>query len=172
MDDGRLTDGQGRTVNFKNTVVIMTSNIGSQFIGDYAEVEYEAMRRRVMEALRGFFRPEFLNRIDEIIIFHQLSRDHIVKIVDLQLDRLRERLNNHAKIDLEVTEEAKRFLAEMGYDPTYGARPLKRVIQRMIENPLSLELLERIFIEGETVVIDFDGNDILFRKGFVQRRVA
>jgi ATP-dependent Clp protease ATP-binding subunit ClpB len=164
MDDGRLTDGQGRTVNFKNTVVIMTSNVGSQFIGDYTEGEYEAMRRRVVEALRDFFRPEFLNRIDEIIIFHQLSRDHIVKIIDLQLDRLKGRLNGHAKVNLEVTEDVKRLLAEAGYDPMYGARPLKRVIQRMIENPLSLELLERKFIEGETVLADVEDGRIVFKK--------
>ncbi|MBI4531627.1 MAG: ATP-dependent chaperone ClpB [Candidatus Latescibacteria bacterium] len=164
MDDGRLTDGQGRTVNFTNTVVIMTSNVGSQFIGDYTEVEYEAMRRRVVESLRDFFRPEFLNRVDEVIIFHQLSRDHIVKIIDLQLDRLKGRLNGHAKVNLEMTEEVKRLLAEAGYDPMYGARPLKRVIQRMIENPLSLELLERKFIEGETVFADVEDGRVVFEK--------
>ncbi len=128
LDDGRLTDGHGRVVNFKNTVVIMTSNIGSQWIRDLAGRDEEEMRRRVLEALNQHFRPEFLNRVDEIIIFHSLSKEDLVQIVDIQLGHLQKRLADH-KITLDVTDEAKRYLAEEGYDPVYGARPLKRVIQ-------------------------------------------
>jgi len=172
LDDGRLTDGQGRTVNFKNTVVIMTSNVGSPFIGDYGEAEYERMRERVMEALRDSFRPEFLNRLDEIIIFHRLDRGRMKEIVEREVGYLRRRLAGHAKVGLEVTEAARMLLAEAGYDPTYGARPLKRTIQRMIENPLALDLLERRFAEGDTVVVDAEGEKIVFRKGAAERKVA
>ncbi len=172
LDDGRLTDGQGRTVNFKNTVVIMTSNAGSAFIGDYGEGDYERMRERVMEALREAFRPEFLNRLDEIIIFHRLDRSRMKEIVERELVHLKRRLMEHAKVELEVTDAARMLLAEAGYDPTYGARPLKRAIQKRIENPLALDLLERKFSEGETVVADAEGEKIVFRKGAMARKVA
>ncbi|MFL6537790.1 MAG: ATP-dependent chaperone ClpB [Chthoniobacterales bacterium] len=151
LDDGRITDGQGRTVDFKNTVIIMTSNIGSQFITD--ESSAAARERSVMDALRGHFRPEFLNRVDEIIIFDRLSDEELKQIVDLQLKRLVKRLENQ-KITLELTDAAKERIAHEGYDPVYGARPLKRAIQREILDPLSLELLEGKVREGQTIRVD------------------
>jgi len=150
LDDGRITDGQGRTVDFKNTVIIMTSNIGSQYI---TEEESRAARERlVMDALRAHFRPEFLNRVDEIIIFDRLTEDDLKKIVEIQLGRLTKRLAQQ-NITLELTEAAKALLAREGYDPVYGARPLKRVIQRDLLNPLSLDILEGKFREGQTVKV-------------------
>src|SRR5213595_1973562 len=150
LDDGRITDGQGRTVDFKNTVIIMTSNIGSQYI---TEEESSAARERlVMDALRAHFRPEFLNRVDEIIIFDRLTEDDLNKIVEIQLGRLTKRLAQQ-NITLELTEAAKALLAQEGYDPVYGARPLKRVIQRDLLNPLSLDILEGKFREGQTVKV-------------------
>ncbi len=151
LDDGRITDGQGRTVDFKNTVIIMTSNIGSQFI---MEEESKANRERlVTEALRQHFRPEFLNRVDEVIIFDRLSDDDLKKIVDIQLSRLTKRLEQQ-KITLELTDRAKSLIAEEGYDPVYGARPLKRAIQREILDPLSMEILEGKVREGQTIRVD------------------
>jgi len=170
LDDGRLTDGQGRTVNFKNTVVIMTSNIGSHLISDFTEDEYDQMRREVMEALRGQLRPEFLNRIDEVIIFHPLTRDQIKQIVELQLERVKKRLFENAGIHLEVSDSAKELLADAGFDPVYGARPLKRVIQRMVENPLSLDILERKFKEGERVLADVHDGKVVFQKQSAAQR--
>ena len=150
LDDGRITDGQGRTVDFKNTVIIMTSNIGSQYI---TEEESSAARERlVMDALRAHFRPEFLNRVDEIIIFDRLTEDDLKKIVEIQLGRLTKRLAQQ-NITLELTEAAKALLAREGYDPVYGARPLKRVIQRDLLNPLSLDILEGKFREGQTIKV-------------------
>ena len=150
LDDGRITDGQGRTVDFKNTVIIMTSNIGSQYI---TEEESRAARERlVMDALRAHFRPEFLNRVDEIIIFDRLTEGDLKKIVEIQLGRLTKRLAQQ-NITLELTEAAKALLAREGYDPVYGARPLKRVIQRDLLNPLSLDILEGKFREGQTVKV-------------------
>jgi ATP-dependent Clp protease ATP-binding subunit ClpB len=151
LDDGRLTDGHGRTVNFKNTVVIMTSNIGSHYI---MELGPEAAEPKVMEALRQHFRPEFLNRIDDIIMFHGLSRSDLARIVDIQLAHLR-RLLAERKITLELTEAAKLHLAEIGYDPTFGARPLKRVIQRELQDPLALRLLQGEFKEGDAIRVDY-----------------
>ena len=145
LDDGRLTDGQGRTVDFRNTVLIMTSNI------------------RSAEAMREHFRPEFLNRIDEIVVFDALSRDQIAEIVDLQLERLRTRLAER-RIELELTDEAKQALADAGWDPAYGARPLKRAIQRLVENPLALRLLEGEFADGDTIRVDAQNGDIVFAK--------
>jgi ATP-dependent Clp protease ATP-binding subunit ClpB len=145
LDDGRLTDGQGRTVDFRNTVIVMTSNI------------------RTAEALRDVFRPEFLNRIDEIVVFHALSRDQLADIVELQLERLRARLAERG-LSLELTDSAKELLAEAGWDPTYGARPLKRAIQRMVENPLALRLLEGEFEEGDTVRVDARDGELVFEK--------
>jgi ATP-dependent Clp protease ATP-binding subunit ClpB len=158
LDDGRLTDGQGRTVDFKNTMIIMTSNLGGQYIQDLGERDYEEMKRRVLEVLRDTFRPEFLNRVDEIVIFHSLSREHIEKIIDIQLEYLRRRLRER-KLSIELTEKAKEFLADKGYDPVYGARPLKRAIQRYIQDPLALQILEGKFSEGDTITVDSDSRN-------------
>jgi ATP-dependent Clp protease ATP-binding subunit ClpB len=163
LDDGRLTDGHGRTVDFRNTVLIMTSNIGSHHI---VELDDEAeIRQRVDEALRAHFKPEFLNRVDETIVFHQLGREHIHRIVDIQLQRV-QKLLAERRIALEVSAEAKDLLAEKGYDPHYGARPLKRVIQRMVQDPLAVRILEGEFPEGSKVVADArPGDDALaFRR--------
>ncbi len=160
LDDGRLTDGKGRTVDFKNTVVIMTSNLGSHFLtGDVTE----GMRRQVTDALREHFRPEFLNRVDEIIFFHALSREHLKQIVDIQLSGLIKRLEER-KIRVELSDTAKEFLVREGYDPNYGARPLKRTIQRRVLDPLALRVLEGDFLEGDTVVVDASGNGLTFEK--------
>jgi ATP-dependent Clp protease ATP-binding subunit ClpB len=162
LDDGRLTDGHGRTVDFRNTVVIMTSNIGSQWIRDLAGEENEArMRERVTEALKTEFLPEFLNRVDEVVIFHPLGREHIKAIVELQLKDLQKRLAER-RLALTLTEAAKQRLADEGYDPVYGARPLRRVIQQRIENPLSLRLLEGDYSEGQTIKVDADGGGFTF----------
>ncbi|MHB1406433.1 MAG: AAA family ATPase, partial [Desulfitobacteriaceae bacterium] len=155
LDDGRLTDGQGRMINFKNTVVILTSNIASPTIQEltHSGAGQEAVRSRVHEELRHYFRPEFLNRLDEIIVFHPLGQEHIGRIVDIQLTLLRRRLVER-KLSLELTEVARVRLAQEGYDPIYGARPLKRVIQQRLQNPLALKLLQGEFREGEQIVVD------------------
>jgi ATP-dependent Clp protease ATP-binding subunit ClpB len=145
LDDGRLTDGHGRTVDFRNTVLIMTSNLRSQ------------------EQMREFFRPEFLNRIDEIVEFEPLTKDQLGEIVELQLARLRERLADRG-IELELTDEAKQVIADAGWDPTYGARPLKRALQRMVENPLALRLLEGEFSDGDTVRVDAAHGELVFER--------
>jgi len=167
LDDGRLTDGKGRTVDFKNTVVIMTSNLGSQYIAERAARDAgatdEDTRRRVLDALREHFRPEFLNRIDEIIFFHALDREHMKQIIDIQLKSLVRRLAER-KIHVELTDAAKEQLVREGYDPTYGARPLKRTIQRRILDPLALRVLEGGFLEGDRVVVDTDGAALTFEK--------
>ncbi|MGB9628585.1 MAG: ATP-dependent chaperone ClpB, partial [Thermodesulfobacteriota bacterium] len=155
LDDGRLTDGHGRTVDFKNTVVIMTSNIGSQWIMDLGEKDYEEMKRRVMEAVRANFKPEFLNRIDELIIFHSLGLEEIKAIVEIQVKKLEQRLLER-RIQLKMTEKAKEWLAKEGFDPAYGARPLKRVIQKEIQDRLALKILEGKFKEGDTITVDLD----------------
>lgn len=162
LDEGRLTDGKGRTVNFKNTVVIMTSNIGSQWINEPG-LSREEMRERVMEALRQRFRPEFLNRVDEIILFHALTREHLGQIVDIQVRRL-EKLLEGRQIRLRVTEAARQALADEGFDPVYGARPLKRTIQRRIQDPLAMALLEGQFKDGDTVVVDYIAGEYVFRR--------
>jgi ATP-dependent Clp protease ATP-binding subunit ClpB len=156
LDDGRLTDSQGRTVDFRNSVVIMTSNVGSTFILEHARGDWALVETQVMASLRQQFKPEFLNRIDDIIIFHPLSTEQIEKIVDLQLKRL-DRLLADRKITLEVTPDAKRLLAEEGYDPAFGARPLKRSIQRLIQNPLAMAVLEGKFGDGDVIVARPDG---------------
>jgi ATP-dependent Clp protease ATP-binding subunit ClpB len=163
LDDGRLTDGQGRTVDFKNTVIIMTSNIGSEWIKELGPKDEAEMRRRVMEALRQSFRPEFLNRVDEVIIFHALDLEQILKIVDIQVNQVKKRLAER-KIDLELTPMAKEFLAREGFDPVYGARPLKRTIQRQVLDPLALEILEGRFKEGDKVIVDVAEGQIMFGK--------
>ncbi|OPX25446.1 MAG: hypothetical protein B1H02_01510 [Candidatus Latescibacteria bacterium 4484_107] len=165
LDDGRLTDGQGRTINFKHSVVIMTSNLGSPIIQEFGGTDQEEMRRRVMELLRQSFRPEFLNRLDDIIVFHTLSRSQIEEIVRMQVKLLAQRVEERAKVRLEMSDEALALLTEWGFDPVYGARPLKRVIQRQVENPMAMALLEREFAEGETVVVDAQGKELVFRKG-------
>ncbi len=165
LDDGRLTDAQGRTVNFQNTIVIMTSNLGSEHVlpefvattgvVDLAErdIARRRMRDRVMEAVRGHFRPELLNRIDEVVIFNPLSQEQIKQIVDIQLRGLRERLAER-KIELVLTDAAKELLAVEGFDPVYGARPLKRAIQQHVVQPLALRLLRGEFLDGATIVVD------------------
>ncbi len=160
LDDGRITDGQGRTVDFKNTVIIMTSNIGSQFITE--EESREARSRLVTDALRQHFRPEFLNRVDEIIIFDRLSEDDLKKIVEIQLGRLTKRLEQQ-KITLDLSDSAKELLAREGYDPVYGARPLRRTIQKEILDPLSLDILEGKFHEGQRIRVDAKDGALEFR---------
>ena len=164
LEDGRMTDGQGRTVDFKNTVIIMTSNLGSQYIHDLASRDRKEMERLVTAALRDAFKPEFLNRVDETIIFNNLGREEIKSIVEIQLKRLRQNLASR-KLALEITDRAKAFIAEKGYDPVYGARPLKRTIQRLIQDPLAVKILEGEFKEGERVTIDADGEGLLFGHG-------
>ncbi len=162
LDDGRITDGQGRTVDFKNTVIIMTSNIGSQYILEEDQTQ-EARERLVMDALRGHFRPEFLNRVDEIIIFDRLSEDDLKKIVDIQLRHLLKRLEQQ-KITLDLSDSAKSYLAREGYDPIYGARPLRRVIQKQILDPLSIDILGGKVREGQTVGVDMKDGKLVFKQ--------
>jgi ATP-dependent Clp protease ATP-binding subunit ClpB len=170
LDDGRLTDGKGRTIDFKNTVVIMTSNLGSQYIAHESHESggqlSEGTRRQVMDALREHFRPEFLNRIDEVIFFHPLGREHMTAIIDIQARGLLRRLEDR-KIHVELTGEARAFLVEEGYDPTYGARPLKRTIQRRVLDPLAMRVLEGEFTEGDRIVIDARDGGLDFRKAAV-----
>jgi ATP-dependent Clp protease ATP-binding subunit ClpB len=159
LDDGRLTDGQGRTVDFKNTIVIMTSNIGSHRIlgyrGAFAGEGYERMKEAVLDEMRQHFRPEFLNRVDEVIVFHALTEDNLKQIVDIQLSRLRQRLAER-HIQIELTDEAKTHLVQTGYDPTYGARPLKRTLQKEIETPLGRLILQGKVRDGQTILVEYD----------------
>jgi ATP-dependent Clp protease ATP-binding subunit ClpB len=161
LDDGRMTDGHGRTVDFKNTIIIMTSNVGSQWIQELAASSREEMEERVTEALRASFKPEFLNRIDEIIIFHNLTKEQIGDIVDIQMKRLESRLAE-MNMELVLSDNARAFLAEKGFDLIYGARPLKRTIQRYIENPLSMEILQGSISEGTKLEADVEGDRIVF----------
>lgn len=168
LDDGRLTDGHGRTVDFRNAIIIMTSNLGSSRL--QGAIKEEVARQIVMDTLREHFRPEFLNRIDEIIIFRSLTMENLKKIVDIQIEYLKKRLVER-KIEIELTDGAKETLAEIGYDPVYGARPLKRTIQRTIENPLATEVLKGNFKEGDTIVVDVNkNNEFTFTKG--QKKAA
>jgi ATP-dependent Clp protease ATP-binding subunit ClpB len=164
LEDGRMTDGQGRTVDFKNTVIIMTSNLGSQYIQELGAKDRKEMERLVTSALRESFKPEFLNRIDETIIFNNLGRDQIAAIVDIQLKRLRKNLASR-KITLELTDAAKALIAEKGYDPAYGARPLKRTIQRLIQDPLAVKILGGEFKEGDPIKVDAAGDELSFSRG-------
>jgi ATP-dependent Clp protease ATP-binding subunit ClpB len=164
LDDGRLTDSHGRTVNFTNTVIIMTSNIASQDIQELSGRDEAALRAKMMAALRVNFRPEFLNRIDDIVVFHSLAPEQLRAIVDIQLTRLRERLEEK-RIRLQLTDAAKDLLAREGYDPVFGARPLKRVIQRDLLNPLSIRLLDGTCKEGDTVAIDVKDGALHFAAG-------
>ena len=163
LDDGRLTDGHGRTVSFKNTVVIMTSNVGTEFLNGRETQTDEQRRELVMAALRQHFRPEFLNRVDEIIVFHGLDREHLKQIVDIQVQRLK-RLLADRQLDIELTDAAKALLAEEGYDPAFGARPLKRVIQRQVQDPLALKVLQGEFGEGDRVRVDARDGRLIFER--------
>ncbi|HEY9780600.1 MAG TPA: ATP-dependent chaperone ClpB [Leptolyngbyaceae cyanobacterium] len=165
LDDGRVTDSQGHTVDFKNTIIIMTSNIGSQYILDVAgdDSRYDEMRSRVMEAMRNNFRPEFLNRIDEIIIFHALNRAELRHIVKLQVQRLEQRLGDR-KMSLRLADAALDFLAEVGYDPVFGARPLKRAIQRELETQIAKSILRGEFSEGDTIFVDVENERLAFKR--------
>ena len=161
LDDGRMTDGQGCTVDFTNTLIIMTSNVGSQWIQELAGKDDETLEKRLDESLRAIFKPEFLNRIDEIIVFHQLQQEQIDQIVTIQMAHFYDRLAER-KITLDLSDAAKHFLAQKGYDPTYGARPLKRVIQRYVENPLSMKMLDGSILPGQTVRVDTKGENLSF----------
>lgn len=170
LDEGHLTDSKGRRVDFKNTVIIMTSNIGSSHILDYqmnsaidGDDGYERMKEQVLGALRQHFRPEFLNRIDETVVFHALTRDQLSQIVDIQMHFLNKRLEDR-KLQLVLTQSARELLADEGYEPLYGARPLKRLIQRDIENPLSLHILKGDFVDGDVISVDASGDDLVFKK--------
>jgi len=156
MDDGRLTDGHGRTVDFKNTVIIMTSNIGSQWITELGEKDEEEMKKRITEAMKNNFKPEFLNRVDDIVIFHRLGMNEITKIVEIQIEKLKETLKSK-KLSLNITDKAKKLLAKEGFDPVYGARPLKRVIQNEVQNVLAMKLLNGEIKEGDEVTVDVTG---------------
>jgi ATP-dependent Clp protease ATP-binding subunit ClpB len=171
LDDGRLTDGQGRTVDFRNTVLIMTSNLGGQMIQDMAGRNFEEAREKVLAILRDHFRPEFLNRIDEVIVFRRLTEDQLTKIVDIQLRRLESRLADR-RVTLVVTDAARKLLAKRGWDPVYGARPLKRTIQRLMQDPLAMMLLEGKFSEGDTIEVDIRDGELSFDKAKVTASVA
>jgi ATP-dependent Clp protease ATP-binding subunit ClpB len=162
LDDGRLTDSQGRTVDFKNTVLIMTSNIGSPQILEAQQqgASYEQVRSVVMAELRHHFRPEFLNRVDEVVVFHPLNAEHLVKIVEIQLERLRQRLEER-RITLALTPAALRQLGERGYDPIYGARPLKRLIQQELETPIARLLVKGELRDGDTASVDVKNGGVI-----------
>jgi ATP-dependent Clp protease ATP-binding subunit ClpB len=161
MDDGRLTDGQGRTVSFTNTVLIMTSNVGSdRIVGEQVD---EKIREQIEEVLAATFKPEFLNRIDDTVIFHRLSKKDIGRIVDLQVEQLVGRVRERG-IEIELTDAARALLGNLGYDPTYGARPLKRVIQKQLVDKLALKILEGEFVEGDGVRVDAAEGELTFEK--------
>jgi ATP-dependent Clp protease ATP-binding subunit ClpB len=161
LDDGRLTDGQGRTVDFRNTLIIMTSNLGSEYLANQPEGEdSEAVRDQVMAVVRAHFRPEFLNRVDEIILFHRLKREQMARIVDIQMKRLQKLLADR-KLTVELDAAAKEWLGAKGYDPAYGARPLKRVIQKYVQDPLAELILQGKIHEGENIKITADSNGLV-----------
>jgi ATP-dependent Clp protease ATP-binding subunit ClpC len=170
LEDGRLTDSQGRSVDFKNTVLIMTSNLGTAdlrkssvgFAKTSSAATYEKMKEKVHEALKVHFRPEFLNRIDEVIVFHELSREEVTEIVDLMIKRVSNQLEGQG-LGFEITPAAKLLLADRGYDPTLGARPLRRAIQQLVEDPLSERILWKEFTVGETIIVDAEGGEVVFR---------
>jgi ATP-dependent Clp protease ATP-binding subunit ClpB len=161
LDDGRLTDSKGRTVDFKNTVLIMTSNLGSREIQAVQDDEKQ-VREAVLQELRGHFKPEFLNRIDDIVIFHQLKREQVAKIIDVQLERLRALLAER-NVTLVLDDSARDLLMREGYDPAYGARPLKRAIQSYIQNPLAVKLLQGEVLPGQTVRVSANGDQLEFK---------
>jgi len=173
LDDGRLTDSHGRTVSFRNTVIIMTSNLGSEYLRDMMnnpeimrdpekfKEAFEVAKKRILDTVKSYFRPEFLNRIDEIVVFHPLTKEQILQIVDLQIEQLRKRLQDQ-KMDIELTDAAKELLAEEGFDPLMGARPLKRAIQKNIENKISELILEGKLTEGHKVIVDAKDGEFTF----------
>ncbi len=164
LDDGRLTDGHGRTVDFRNTVVIMTSNLGSQVIQEMAGAEhYDRMKAAVLEIVGQHFRPEFINRIDDIVVFHPLEREHIRRIVEIQLGWLRRRLADR-ELSIELTPAALDRLGEAGFDPVYGARPLKRALQQQLENPLAQRILAGEYVPGDTIRVEVKGDSLVMRK--------
>jgi ATP-dependent Clp protease ATP-binding subunit ClpB len=165
LDDGRLTDSQGRTVDFRNTVLIMTSNVASQYLLDASSVGWEQTETKVMEVLRQTFKPEFLNRVDDVIMFRPLSHEDVAKIVDIQLQRFTKLITDR-KLLLDLTPAAKALLVAEGYDPVYGARPLKRAIQRLLQNPLALAVLEGKYSEGDRIRVDRakDGTQLTFER--------
>jgi ATP-dependent Clp protease ATP-binding subunit ClpC len=176
LEDGRLTDAQGKTVDFKNTVIIMTSNLGTQNLRKPAlgfgqtseELTYDKMKDRVTDELKKNFRPEFLNRIDEVIVFHELTRDEVKSIVDLMIVRIEEQLGSQ-DVDIQLTEPAKDHLAKKGYDPSLGARPLRRAIQRLVEDPISEKILWKEYEAGDIIIVDVEKgeteDELTFRKG-------
>jgi ATP-dependent Clp protease ATP-binding subunit ClpB len=175
LDDGRLTGGHGRTVDFKNTIVIMTSNIGShrilEYRGAFEGEPYERMKQAVLEEMRRNFRPEFLNRVDEIIVFHALSEEHLKQIVESQLGYLRKRLAER-HIQIELTDAAREYLVRIGYDPSYGARPLKRAIQKEVETPLARLMLTGEVRDGQKVVVDYNPSRKELQFNSVEEAVA
>jgi ATP-dependent Clp protease ATP-binding subunit ClpB len=171
LDDGRLTNGQGRTVDFRNAVVIMTSNLGSQQIQEMANRDFEEVQAVGQEVLRDNFRPEFLNRVDETIVFRSLTKEQLAEIVDIQVTWLQKRLAER-KIGLSLTEAARTLLADRGWDPVYGARPLKRTIQRLVQDPLAMRLLRGDFADGDSVEVDAAAGALSFRKAAAREPVA
>jgi len=164
VEDGRMTDGKGRTVDFRNTILIMTSNIASEYILEHAGETTEALHRQVDQELHQVFKPEFLNRLDDQIIFNSLGREEILRIVDLQLDRLQGRIADR-RMRIDVSGEAKQLLADQGFDPAFGARPLKRAIQQKVLDPLALELLEGRIKAGDVVRVEVDQDRVVLRAG-------
>jgi ATP-dependent Clp protease ATP-binding subunit ClpC len=170
LEDGRLTDSQGRSVDFKNTVIIMTSNLGTADLrkasvgfGKSSEaITYEKMKSKVNDALKAHFRPEFLNRIDDVIVFHELTKDEVTEIIDLMIKRVRSQLEAQG-LGVELTQAAKYLVVERGYDPTLGARPLRRALQRLVEDPLSEKVLTKEFRAGETIIVDVEDGEVVFR---------
>ena len=172
LDDGRLTDGQGRTVDFRNTVIILTSNLGSEIIASHpANQDLSSIRDEVMAVVRSHFRPELLNRLDEILLFHRLGREQMTTIVDIQLNHLRKLLDTR-NIHLVVDEDAKVWLGNQGFDPVYGARPLRRVIQRQVQNPLAEKLLEGSIVDGQTVRVGVEGGNLHIGTSHALQEVA
>ena len=165
LDDGRITDSQGRVVDFRNTIIVMTSNIGSEHILNVAgeDKDYETIYKQVTQALRKHFRPEFLNRVDDLIVFHALKREELRKIVGLQIQRI-QKLLAEQKITIELSDSAQDYIVNAGYDPAYGARPLKRAIQRALENPIATKILENKFIEGDKILVDSVDDNLTFSK--------
>jgi ATP-dependent Clp protease ATP-binding subunit ClpC len=172
LDDGRLTDGQGRTVDFRNTVVIMTSNVGTRHIGQGAVIGFgksddeqaeEESRRKIQKTLKEIFRPEFINRVDEIIVFNQLTPEDVEEIVDIQMEEIAERLAEQG-LEVELTQEARAWLAREGFDPQFGARPLRRALQRHVESPLSIQLLRSDFKSGDRVLVDIGEEGLEFTR--------
>jgi len=172
LEDGRLTDGQGHTVNFRNTVIIMTSNLGTKYTADSGALGFvtpaekdvtKETRRDIERTLKKEFRPEFINRIDEIIIFHDLTPEHVLQIVGLQIKDIAKRLAEQG-LSIVLTDAAHKWLADEGYEPQFGARPLRRILQRHVENPLSIRLLEGTFNSGDTVVVDAQEDEIVFQR--------